>query len=64
MAICKRVDPQTNKLFDVIHGRSVHPIDPEVMQFLNAEDTNMEVFPVVQNFDNDANDFSPPSPTS
>jgi cellulose synthase/poly-beta-1,6-N-acetylglucosamine synthase-like glycosyltransferase/spore germination protein YaaH/peptidoglycan/xylan/chitin deacetylase (PgdA/CDA1 family) len=53
------VDPQTNKLFDVIQGRSVHPIDPEVMQFLNAEKTNMEVFPVVQNFDNDANDFSP-----
>ncbi len=53
------VDPQTNKLFDVIHGHAVHPIDPDVMQFLNAEDTNMEIFPVVQNFDNDTNDFSP-----
>src|SRR6202142_576098 len=53
------VDSQTNKLFDVIHDQTVHPVDPEVTQFLNAEDTNMEVFPVVQNFDNDANDFSP-----
>src|ERR1700690_2470225 len=53
------VDSQTNKLFNVIQGQTVHPVDPEVMQFLNAEDTNMEVFPVVQNFDNDANDFSP-----
>src|ERR1700690_3748623 len=52
-------DPETNTMFDVIQGQTVHPVDPEVMQFLNAEDTNMEVFPVVQNFDNDANDFSP-----
>ena len=53
------VDPQTNKLFDVVHGQTVRPVDTEVMPFLKAEDTNMEVFPVVQNFDNDANDFSP-----
>src|SRR5271169_1961522 len=53
------VDSQTNKLFDVIQGQTVRPVDPEVMQFLKAEDTYMEVFPVVQNFDNDANDFSP-----
>ena len=53
------VDPQTNNLFDVLKGQAVRPIDPPVMQFLNAEDTNMEVFPVVQNFDNATNDFSP-----
>jgi cellulose synthase/poly-beta-1,6-N-acetylglucosamine synthase-like glycosyltransferase/spore germination protein YaaH/peptidoglycan/xylan/chitin deacetylase (PgdA/CDA1 family) len=53
------VDPQTNNLFDVIHGQTVRPIDSQVMPFLKTEDTNMEVFPVVQNFDNDTNDFSP-----
>ena len=53
------VDPQTNQLFDVIKDHRVLPIDPEVMQFLKTEDTNMEVFPVVQNFDNATNDFSP-----
>jgi cellulose synthase/poly-beta-1,6-N-acetylglucosamine synthase-like glycosyltransferase/spore germination protein YaaH/peptidoglycan/xylan/chitin deacetylase (PgdA/CDA1 family) len=53
------VDSQTNNLFDVIQGQTVRPIDPDVMQFLKAEDTNMEVFPVVQNFDNATNDFSP-----
>ncbi len=53
------VDSQTNNLVDVIHGQTVHSVDPEVMQFLKTEDTNMEVFPVVQNFDNAANDFSP-----
>ena len=51
------VDAETNTLFDVIHGQSVHPVDHQVMPFLNAEDTNMEVFPVVQNFD--GTDFSP-----
>ncbi|MGH9643649.1 MAG: glycosyltransferase [Terriglobales bacterium] len=53
------VDPQTNNLFDLIEGQTVRPIDPEVMQLVNTEDTNIEVFPVVQNFDNAANDFSP-----
>ncbi len=53
------VDQQTNNLFDVIQGQSVRPIDPDVMQFLKTEDTSMEVFPVVQNFDNAINDFSP-----
>jgi cellulose synthase/poly-beta-1,6-N-acetylglucosamine synthase-like glycosyltransferase/spore germination protein YaaH/peptidoglycan/xylan/chitin deacetylase (PgdA/CDA1 family) len=44
-------DPETNTMFDVVQGQKVHHIDDKVMQFLKAEDTNMEVFPVVQNFD-------------
>jgi len=44
-------DPETNTMFDVVQGQTVHHIDDKVMQFLKAEDTNMEVFPVVQNFD-------------
>ena len=51
------VDPETNNLFDIIQGQKVRPVDPKVMPFLKAEDTNMEVFPVVQNFD--GNDFVP-----
>jgi cellulose synthase/poly-beta-1,6-N-acetylglucosamine synthase-like glycosyltransferase/spore germination protein YaaH/peptidoglycan/xylan/chitin deacetylase (PgdA/CDA1 family) len=45
------VDPETNAMFDVVHGRTVHIVDNRVMPFLKAEDTDMEVFPVVQNFD-------------
>jgi cellulose synthase/poly-beta-1,6-N-acetylglucosamine synthase-like glycosyltransferase/spore germination protein YaaH/peptidoglycan/xylan/chitin deacetylase (PgdA/CDA1 family) len=44
-------DPETNTMFDVVQGKTVHHIDDKVMQFLKAEDTDMEVFPVVQNFD-------------
>jgi cellulose synthase/poly-beta-1,6-N-acetylglucosamine synthase-like glycosyltransferase/spore germination protein YaaH/peptidoglycan/xylan/chitin deacetylase (PgdA/CDA1 family) len=44
-------DPETNKTFDVIQGQKVHAVDDKVMPFLKAEDTEMEVFPVVQNFD-------------
>jgi peptidoglycan-N-acetylglucosamine deacetylase len=51
------VDPETNAMFDVIHGNTVHPVDNRVMPFLKAEDTDMEVFPVVQNFD--GTDFVP-----
>ena len=45
------VDEDTNTMFDVIQGQTVHPVDDKVMPFLKAEDTGMEVFPVVQNFD-------------
>ena len=45
------VDPETNAMFDVIQGQTVHHVDDKVMPFLKAEDTEMEVFPVVQNFD-------------
>ncbi len=51
------VDEDTNTLFDVIHDRQIHPVDDKVMPFLKSEDTDMEVFPVVQNFD--GNDFNP-----
>ena len=50
-------DPDTNTMFDVIHGQTVRTIDEKVMPFLKAEDTEMEVFPVVQNFD--GTDFVP-----
>ncbi len=45
------VDTETNTMFDVVHGQKVRPVDDKVMTFLKAEDTDMEVFPVVQNFD-------------
>jgi cellulose synthase/poly-beta-1,6-N-acetylglucosamine synthase-like glycosyltransferase/spore germination protein YaaH/peptidoglycan/xylan/chitin deacetylase (PgdA/CDA1 family) len=51
------VDPETNTMFDVIHGEKVRPVDDRVMPFLKAEDTDMEVYPVVQNFD--GTDFVP-----
>ncbi|MGA7558930.1 MAG: glycosyltransferase [Terriglobales bacterium] len=51
------VDSETNAMFDVLQGNKVHPVDDKVMPFLKAEDTDMEVFPVVQNFD--GTDFVP-----
>ncbi len=45
------VDEQTNKLFNVVQGATVHSVDDKVMPFVKSEDTGMEVFPVVQNFD-------------
>ncbi|MGA8432397.1 MAG: glycosyltransferase [Candidatus Sulfotelmatobacter sp.] len=45
------VDDQTNKFFDVIQGNKVLPVDDRVMPFLKAEDTSMEVFPMINNFD-------------
>ncbi len=50
-------DPDTNTMFDVIQNHAVHPVDSQVMPFLKTEDTNMEVFPVIQNFD--GTDFVP-----
>ena len=51
------VDPQTNRMFDIVHGSAIHTVDDKVMTFLKQEDTGMEVFPVVQNFD--GTDFVP-----
>jgi cellulose synthase/poly-beta-1,6-N-acetylglucosamine synthase-like glycosyltransferase/spore germination protein YaaH/peptidoglycan/xylan/chitin deacetylase (PgdA/CDA1 family) len=51
------VNTETNTMFDVVHGQTVHPVDDKVMPFLKTEGTNMEVFPVVQNFD--GTDFIP-----
>jgi cellulose synthase/poly-beta-1,6-N-acetylglucosamine synthase-like glycosyltransferase/spore germination protein YaaH/peptidoglycan/xylan/chitin deacetylase (PgdA/CDA1 family) len=45
------VEDQTNKLFDVIQGDTVLPVDDRVMQFLKTEVPGMEVFPMVNNSD-------------
>jgi cellulose synthase/poly-beta-1,6-N-acetylglucosamine synthase-like glycosyltransferase/spore germination protein YaaH/peptidoglycan/xylan/chitin deacetylase (PgdA/CDA1 family) len=45
------VDDQTNKLFNVVQDGVVRPVDDRVMPFLNAEDSTMEVFPMVNNSD-------------
>src|SRR5882672_562392 len=46
------IDEQTNKFFDVIQQDStVHSVDDKVMPFLKSEDTGMEVFPMINNFD-------------
>ncbi len=50
-------DPESNAMFDVVQGNKIRPVDAKVMPFLKAEDTDMEVFPVVQNFD--GTDFVP-----
>src|SRR6202042_3498660 len=44
------VDDQTNKFFDVIQDSRVRSVDDRVMPFLKAEDSSMEVFPMVNNF--------------
>ena len=44
------VDDQTNKFFDVVQETSVRSVDDRVMPLLKAEDTDMEVFPMVNNF--------------
>ena len=44
------VDDQTNKFFDVVQGNTVHSVDDRVMPLLKAEDNEMEVFPMVNNF--------------
>jgi peptidoglycan-N-acetylglucosamine deacetylase len=51
------VDPETNKIFDVVHGDKLHSVDDKVMPFLKSEGANVDVFPVVQNFD--GTDFVP-----
>jgi peptidoglycan-N-acetylglucosamine deacetylase len=54
------VDPLTNKFFDVIQDDDVRSVDEKVMPFVKAEDTGMEVFPLVNNFDGqDWVDISP-----
>jgi cellulose synthase/poly-beta-1,6-N-acetylglucosamine synthase-like glycosyltransferase/spore germination protein YaaH/peptidoglycan/xylan/chitin deacetylase (PgdA/CDA1 family) len=45
------VDDQTNKFFDVVQNNHVRSVDDRVMPLLRAEDTSMEVFPMVNNFD-------------
>ncbi|HTW31999.1 MAG TPA: glycosyltransferase [Candidatus Sulfotelmatobacter sp.] len=45
------IDDQTNKFFDVVQNGEVRQVDDRVMPFLNSEDSSMEVFPMVNNFD-------------
>lgn len=45
------IDEQTNKFFDVMQDSSVRSVDDKVMPFLKSEETGMEVFPMVNNFD-------------
>lgn len=40
-----------NKLFPVLSGGVVRPVDDKVMPFLKAENAELEVFPLVNNFD-------------
>src|SRR5579863_7470231 len=45
------IDDQTNKFFDVVQGNTVLPVDDRVMPFLKNEDPGMEVFPMVNNYE-------------
>src|SRR5580692_1461403 len=45
------VDDQTNTLFDVVQNNRARSVDDRVMPLLKAEDSAMEVFPMVNNFD-------------
>jgi peptidoglycan-N-acetylglucosamine deacetylase len=45
------VDDQTNKFFDLVQNDHVRSVDDRVMPFLKSDDTAMEVFPMVNNFD-------------
>jgi cellulose synthase/poly-beta-1,6-N-acetylglucosamine synthase-like glycosyltransferase/peptidoglycan/xylan/chitin deacetylase (PgdA/CDA1 family) len=40
-----------NKLFPVLANGSVRPVDDKVMPFLKSENAELEVFPLVNNFD-------------
>jgi cellulose synthase/poly-beta-1,6-N-acetylglucosamine synthase-like glycosyltransferase/spore germination protein YaaH/peptidoglycan/xylan/chitin deacetylase (PgdA/CDA1 family) len=51
------VDERTNTFFDVIQNGAVQRVDDRVMSFLKQEETGMEVFPMVQNFN--GTDFDP-----
>lgn len=46
----KGVD-EANHLFPVIQDGKIHPVDAKVMPFLKAENAEVEVFPLVNNFD-------------
>src|ERR1022692_4059368 len=44
------VDDQTNKFFDVVQNNRARSVEERVMPFIKAEDSSMEVFPMVNNF--------------
>ena len=41
----------SNQLFPVVTGNTVRPVDDKVMPFLRQEKANVEVFPLINNFD-------------
>ncbi|HVI77640.1 MAG TPA: polysaccharide deacetylase family protein, partial [Candidatus Acidoferrum sp.] len=41
---------ETNKLYDLMQGSTVRPVDDKVMPFLKSEGAETEVFPMVNNF--------------
>ena len=45
------LDQQTYHYFNVVQDGKVRTVDDEVMPFLKSEETGMEVFPLVNNFD-------------
>ncbi len=45
------VDDQTNKFFDLVQNNRAGKVDDRVMPFLKSENINMEVFPMINNFD-------------
>ena len=42
---------ETNRIFPVVHEGSVAPVDPRVMAFLKSEKANVDVLPLINNFD-------------
>src|ERR1700680_288060 len=51
--LLQSIDEQTNKFFDVVQQEdsTVRSVDDKVMPFLKSEETGMEVFPMINNFD-------------
>ena len=45
------INPDDNTFFDVVTPAGIHSPDNRVMNFLQTEDAQMEVFPLVNNFD-------------
>jgi cellulose synthase/poly-beta-1,6-N-acetylglucosamine synthase-like glycosyltransferase/spore germination protein YaaH/peptidoglycan/xylan/chitin deacetylase (PgdA/CDA1 family) len=42
---------EANELFPVVSGGRVHPVDDRVMSFLKAQKAEVEVFPLINNYD-------------
>ena len=56
---------EMNTLYDVIDGKGKpRPVDDKVMPFLKGEKAQMEVLPLVNNFDPVVNQWNPESPPS
>jgi len=45
------VDPHTNEMFDVVRGSAIHVVDDQVLPLIRQERADIEVFPLVNNFD-------------